>query len=315
MSTKSRSDNVNTSWNSYYLQDREKRKNPLVRLMDSVFGKRPGYLSMFMRDYITPDINSHLLDVLDNNSVAKLIFKNGQLSFLELGCGQAKLSLKLASIYRKNHFTMVDFSDQLKKQIEKTICHEELNAELIIEDISSYTPEKKYEVVYGGAILCHLPKENIDAAFDKFVRHCKKKGLIISAEPIQSCELDILAETPGIPEVLIKGRPFGIHELISMHQKKGLDILYIGKACIFQRLHLLLHLNAKQIIGILPHLMIYLPNKVIELPCSYFMKRQKKKLSKILYLILEPIYKLSSLLCIKYAENYGSHIIVISQKK
>jgi len=313
--TEFRSDNVNASWNNYYIQDKEKQKNGLIGLLDLIFGKKPDHLSVSLRDFITPDINAHLLNVFKQKCIEIQLEKSVSISFLELGCGQAKLSLKLADLNRKNHFTMVDFSDELKNEIEKTICLDNLNAKLIIEDILTYIPGKKYEFVYGGAILCHLPEDKIGDAFKKFVQYCKKGGFVINAEPIPSRELDILTKTPGIPEEFIKGKPIAIQNLIDMHKKNGLEIIHIGKACIFQRLHLLSHINAKQVMYILPHLILYIPNKLLELPCSYFMKRQRNKISKILYLSLKPMYQLSSYLCLKFSSYHGSHLIVVSRKK
>lgn len=310
-----RFDKLPASWNRYYREDNAGVPRWLLAIMNRLFGEAPSYLPIRNRDYITPDINAHLLQLYKKMRLGELFRQTPTPSLIELGCGQAKFALKIAQLHPNLFCQMVDFSEALREELERTIAQDNLNAEFILSDVLALPVERQFDLVYGGALLCHLEESECAAAMETFVRLCRQGGLIINAEPAPSLELEILHGCSGIPESAIKGRPLPSQELAALHQSHGLEILYTGKACIFQRFHTVRKLPLAFLIRTLPHLALSLPAKLLELPCSFFMKRREHFAANLAFLLLRPLYQVTAGLCLAFAGRFGSHNIIISRKQ
>jgi len=311
------SDQSPESWNSYYAPtSASKRISGLVKILDGIFGPAPGYIPIGERDYVMPDINAHLLDVYDWLDLKTYLTQIKSPSMLELGCGPAKFSLKLGRMNSNLYCCMVDFSGAVGAEIEDTIRFEGLNAQFQVCNVLDFSDEIQYHIVYGGALLCHVGPHNLERAFQKFTDHCAEGGLVINAEPIPSLEMETLHQVPGIREASIKGTPICLEQLKRLHETNGLEVLYAGRACIFQRTHILGALPLRYLVRLMPHLILMIPLKCLALPYGYFLKRSEhNRWAACFSTILSPLYEAVSFLCRAVGRAVGSHAIMVGRKK
>jgi len=77
---------------------------------------------------------------------------------MDVGCGDARTSARLATVFKNIKFTGVDYSDSMVKNANENIRQAGIeNVEVILSDVSQILPSKKFDLVYSTRCLINLP--------------------------------------------------------------------------------------------------------------------------------------------------------------
>lgn len=101
---------------------------------------------------------------------------------IDLGCGTGELTAKLFESFKINHMQGVDAS---KEMLEKSKAYAKPGLDFSLQDIATYEPSQKFDLIFSNAALQWLP--NHQTLFPKIISWLKPGGQIAIQVP---CNFD-----------------------------------------------------------------------------------------------------------------------------
>lgn len=101
-------------------------------------------------------------------------------SLLELGCGGGFSAVYLDGFYKK--YTGIDYSDSLITYAREK--HNFKNIVYINENIKTFSPDEKYDVILMIGVLHHI--DDVDEALKRIIKWLNPGGVLVTNEPHRS---------------------------------------------------------------------------------------------------------------------------------
>lgn len=118
-----------------------------------------------------------------NNDYLKFLVKDvwhieTPINILDCGCGFGCLGLELMPLLPQGStYTGIDFSEHLIEQGKLLFSKNEINGKLLLQDVYTYQPVRKYDFVISQSVLRHL--EQPEAFLQKMISSGKAGSYII----------------------------------------------------------------------------------------------------------------------------------------
>jgi ubiquinone/menaquinone biosynthesis C-methylase UbiE len=155
----------------------------------------------------------------------KYSFKN----ILEIGCGNGRLTKFLLNISNFDSILAIDISEDLIMQAQKKFSNPKITFQN--QDVLKFSSDKKFDLIFGGEILMHIPPINIQTVVKKLLHLCRGKLLFIEfydpknfdnnlSDYVFSHDYELIFRNAGIVNVnihLIKHTP--IQKVINLYAK------------------------------------------------------------------------------------------------
>ena len=265
-----------------------------------------------------PNVNLEAYEALK-----KLKLLNKQSKFLEIGCGNSDIGLRVGVNEKYKKTALIDFSSKIKEFIEGVISIAKVKNVLFYrDDALKYRLDEKFDVIYSAGLLDHFDNDaDVNRVILNNIRHLKVEGYYVSIEPIDSTFNRIMTQTKNVPENNIIIRFFHENEIKDFFINNGLAIVYHQKVAISIRPHVIKNaindISMVTLLCLLPKLIIYYINLTLyRMLFGNKLKslRDKNPVTRLLFKPLYVAWKLVRYIFRKYGKISGDYVITIGKK-
>lgn len=131
---------------------------------------------------------SPLIDVEYSSylAIVSSYLRNKDVRVLDFGCGDGRLGYELRN--SKCSVIGIDFSEKAIA-FAKAFSHGVKNVSFDVQDILTYNPKKRFDVIVAMEVMEHIPKEECDKIVSSFARLLSRGGKLIVTVPSTNLSL------------------------------------------------------------------------------------------------------------------------------
>ncbi len=148
---------------------------------------------------------------------------------LEIGCGIGTVSHLILKTVTNGKFTGVDISND-SIEIAKEFNKSNQNAEFIVNDMSSFQSNVKYDYIVFPDVLEHIPVENHSAIFDVVASVSSQTARIHINIPSPEFQVWLKSHHPNKMQII--DQALDLNKLLEEAKKSGFQVVSLDRYCL-----------------------------------------------------------------------------------